>query len=33
MCQSGNLKQTELLQEADQKLYQAKNNGRNCVIS
>lgn len=33
MSQSGNLTQTELLQEADQKLYEAKNKGRNCVIS
>ncbi|MBP3909878.1 MAG: GGDEF domain-containing protein [Turicibacter sp.] len=33
MCQAGNLKQTELLQQADQKLYEAKNNGRNRVVS
>lgn len=33
MCRSGNLTQTELLQEADQKLYEAKNNGRNRVVS
>ena len=33
MCHAGNLTLKELLQDADEKLYEAKNTGRNRVVS
>lgn len=33
ICRAGNLTLKELLQDADEKLYEAKNKGRNCVVS